>query len=82
MDLLAQVYCASMGSFVRVSCIIAFIIYAQKPPTKPSLCANQTSCHNHNDFLFYDVDLLPPKLEVTPAEVNLRSGGSVCVMYT
>lgn len=46
------------------------------------MCANQTSCRNHNDFPFIDVDLLPPKLKVTPAEVNLRSDRSVCVMYT
>lgn len=37
---------------------------------------------HHNDFLFIDVDPLIPELEVTPAEVNLGSCRSVCVMYT
>lgn len=44
----------------------------------PFLFADQTSDHNQNDF----INLLTPELEVTPVEVNFRSGRSVCVMYT
>ena len=56
--------------------------YPQTPPLQ-LLCV-QTSCPllYRNDFLLNDVDPLTPELEVSPAEVNLRSGWSVWVMYT
>lgn len=52
-------------------------IYAQKLPTAPFLCANQTPAYDHNATLVNDVDLPTPELELTPTEVNLRSGRSV-----